>query len=747
MSPERFERIEELFHAAEGLPPAARAAFLEQACAGDGELRREVEELLAGQPEGAARIHSLVEGAAASLAAGQACPDLGRRIGPYTLIREIGRGGMGVVFQAVRTDGEFLHSVAVKLIRPGMHSEHILRRFRAERQILATLSHPNIADLLDGGTTADGRPYFIMEYIDGALPLVEYATGRGLTVRQRVTLFRPVCSAVQHAHERRVIHRDIKPGNVLVAPDGTPKLVDFGIAKSLMPELIPGQPATTLTAQLILTPGYASPEQLRGEAVTTASDIYSLGVVLYELVTGKRAFEWTGEPLAAHVRDGSGKDPPLPSRAAAGTKTRAALAGDLDTIIAKAMHRDPARRYATAAELSDDLRRHLEGLPIRARKDSLTYRTRRLIRRHRALAAALALCLVVLAGAAWMAASGSRPYRPRVPSHPQALALFLKANDLLAQDPRLSDWPGKIPPHFEQAIGMLQRVTELEPDLPSAWVALAEAHEIVSDFDRRSYSVHLDRARGAARRAIALDSRAAPAYATLGAIALYRDWDFRSAERNLRRAVELDRALHGTVRDYADLLRILGRTGEARREVARGLAADPHSARLRLQHALLLHDEGRWDEGIQEARRAASLRPGLHEADWVEGLCLEQQGRYQEAEQAFRRILAAAPADGRALPALGHLYGLMGRRQDAGRILDELGSYQKKGRVIDYSLALVHAGLGDPEAALDRLEQAWRSRDQSLPYAAVERRLERLWPAPRFARLMEKLGLAVANRN
>jgi len=328
---------------------------------------------------------------------------------------------MGTVYLAVRADREYQKRVAIKVVRRGMDTDFILRRFRQERQILAGLDHPNIARLIDGGTNEFGLPYFVMDYVDGE-PITRYCDRRGLTIPERLALFRSVCSAVHYAHQNLVIHRDLKPGNVLVTPDGVPKLIDFGIAKLLNPELSPETIDLTADLMRLVTPDYASPEQLRGERITTASDVYSLGVLLYELLTGRRprrlrsrspesvlralAEEKPDRPSAAVVRaepdaelPHTGSTGPLPRDEDADRRRLSRwLKGDLDTIVMRALDEEPHRRYPSVERLSDDVGRHLEGRPVTARKNTLGYRSRRFLARHKAAAAAGALGVVLVVG-------------------------------------------------------------------------------------------------------------------------------------------------------------------------------------------------------------------------------------------------------------------------------------------------------------------------------------------------------------
>ncbi len=361
-----WDEVRELFHTASETPPAMREQLLANADTG---VRREVESLLAAHDEpGEFLDRSVWE----FIDANEQERLAGSLIGPYRIVRPLGHGGMGTVFLAIREGGDFTQRVAIKLVRGG---ETLVQRFRQERQILAALDHPNIARLVDGGTTADGLPYLVMEYVDGT-PIDEFA--RNLPVAEKLRLFLQLCDAVQYAHRSLVIHRDIKPGNVLVTADGSPKLLDFGIAKLASPETRPSATPTRL-----MTPEYASPEQLLGQQVTTATDVYSLGVLLFELLTGAK-------PFVAEKRT------PTTEAARASTHDRA-LRGDLDTILACAMDVDPQRRYGSVERFADDLRRHLSGHPVLARPATFVYRASKFVRRNKLVVAAAAAVVVVTA--------------------------------------------------------------------------------------------------------------------------------------------------------------------------------------------------------------------------------------------------------------------------------------------------------------------------------------------------------------
>ena len=357
-------------------------------------MRRDLAGMLAHAADGGALIARAIDGVAALQSSAGSWID--RRVGPYRIVREIGRGGMGLVFEAVRDDDEYRKTVALKIAPPWIDAAALRERFRLERQILAELEHPNIARFLDGGTD-DGLPYFVMEYVDGQ-PITGFCEARALDVRERLVLLRQVCAAVHFAHERLVVHRDLKPSNILVSADGTPKLLDFGIAKLLDPMTGGG---ATPTVDVRWTPDYTSPEQLRGRAVTTRTDVYSLGLVLYELLVGERAQVADASSPVTLERTICEHQPAPPSERAMARHDRGwagRLRGDLDTIVMTAIRKEPDRRYGTAAALADDLLRYLEGRPILARPSTVTYRAGKFLRRHRAAVAAAVLVLASLVG-------------------------------------------------------------------------------------------------------------------------------------------------------------------------------------------------------------------------------------------------------------------------------------------------------------------------------------------------------------
>jgi serine/threonine-protein kinase len=394
--PAFWTAVEAMVEAALQAPASDRTRLLDERCGGDPRLRAEVESLLASH----ARAGSFLDGSAMDASGPSGAASLsGRTIGAFRLLDRIGEGGMGVVYLAERVAGGFAQRVAVKLLDAPLREADGLRRFRAERQILASLNHPHIVALVDGAVTDEGQPYLVMEYVDG-VPLTTYCAARALALEERLRLFQQVCAAVQDAHEHGVVHRDLKPGNILVTKDGLPKILDFGVAKLV--DGAGGMDATATGLLRPLTPNYASPEQLRGLPVTTVSDIYTLGALLYELLAGIRCYDITRRSLDEILRVVLEKEPRRPSAAIAGTRLpydRRRLKGDLDTIVLKAMAKDPARRYGSARELADDIGRHLAGRPVVARELSLGYTAAKLARRHRAAVVAATFSLVTLLAA------------------------------------------------------------------------------------------------------------------------------------------------------------------------------------------------------------------------------------------------------------------------------------------------------------------------------------------------------------
>ena len=525
MNPERWQQVRELLDRALAVQDSERVTFLDQACAGDSELRAEVESLLdSHQRAGSVFLKKPAFDIKGSTAANR----VGRRVGVYRLIEQVGQGGMGEVYRAERADGQYDKQVAIKFVRAGYDTAAIVERFRNERQVLAALDHPNIARLLDGGTTEDGVPYLVMELIEGT-PIDQSCRTHQLVIPERLGLFQQVASAVQYAHQHLVIHRDIKPGNILVTTEGVPKLLDFGIAKILDPSS--GSQQTAINP---MTPEYASPEQIRGEPVSTATDVYSLGVVLYQLLTERSPYpNDTHAPheFARAICEHEPERPssvilksalrpetappgqrPSPGRQESPTRLRRSLRGDLDTIVLRAMHKDPQRRYASVEQFSGDIRRHLEGRPVIARRDSWTYRAGKFAVRHKIGVSATALILLAIAAGvaatvreARVAAANERRAEDRFNDvRKLASSLMFELHD------SIRDLPGSTPARkllVSRALEYLDRLSADAKTDASLQRELAAGYERIGDVQGQPRQANLGDPAGAAasyRKALAI---------------------------------------------------------------------------------------------------------------------------------------------------------------------------------------------------------------------------------------------------
>ena len=592
---ERWKAAKEIFIGACALAGAERAAYLETACAGEAGLREEVESLLDADAAAGEFLETPALATSAAVVA-ETLPDpmCGRRYGPYRIVAAIGHGGMGDVYDAVRDDGQYEQRVALKLLRLGFDAEFARRRFRAERQILAGLDHPNIARLLDGGAAEDGRPYLVMERIDG-VPLLDFCKQKNLGVPERLSLFLCVADAVAYAHQHLIVHRDLKPANILVTQAGEPKLLDFGIARVLEA----GTATESNTTSLLLTPAYASPEQARGETIGTASDVYSLGMILFELLAGERAYSVEGVAPAEAVRRITETVPPAPSAVArrrGDEKLAKALSGDLDNIVLMALRKEPERRYASVERLAADLRRYLNNRPVSARADTAWYRASKFLRRRRgpvAAAAAIALLLVGGSGATlWQArrAENERARAERRFDDVKRLAAVM----MFEIHDAIRDLPGAT--HARQllvsaSLDYLNRLSTEAGDDASLRAELAAAYERVGDVQGNPVLPSLGDTAGAER-----SYRAALALrATLAGQELEKGRDhFRLALCANARG-RLEKALE----ELRQAIALDGKPAGA--EAALALAADER------MYAFLLGETGRTAEGLDAAARSTSL--------------------------------------------------------------------------------------------------------------------------------------------
>lgn len=510
MQPERWSRLERLYHATMERDESERAAFLVNSCAGDDDLRREVESLIAY----AQKTRRIIDQPALEVVAAAMAEDLGTedrnqtdkmigaRIAQYRIVEKLGVGGMGDVYRAVRADDQFDKQVAIKLVRQGLDTEFVYARFRKERQILAGFEHENIARLLDGGTTDEGHPYFVMELVEGK-PIDEYCDEGNLGVAARLDLFQSVCSAVQYAHQRLVVHRDLKPGNILVTSSGVPKLLDFGIATILSPETHSPEANPTVTAQRMMTPQFASPEQLRGEIITTATDVYSLGVVLYKLLTGHLPYgldKNSPYDLAHAICE---VEPEKPStairqsgpRSTSSEKLQRTLSGDLDQILLKALRKEPPRRYASAQDFAEDLRSYALGLPVSARRGTFSYRSGKFIKRNKlsmVMTAVFAILALVAVVAIVREARIARMQQARAERRFESLrkltnSLLFEFHDSIENLPGSTDARELV---VRRALEYLDQIAAEAHDDPATLRDLAAAYERLGQIQSQAFHPH-----------------------------------------------------------------------------------------------------------------------------------------------------------------------------------------------------------------------------------------------------------------
>ena len=644
----------------------------------------------------------------------------GVRIGPYRLVKELGRGGMGTVYLGVRSDDSFQKRVALKVLKRGMDTDAIVRRFRNERQILASLDHPNISGLLDGGTTPDGLPYFAMEFVEGQ-PIDEYCEARHLDTTARLEMFTKICAAVQYAHQNLIIHRDIKPANVLVTADGTPKLLDFGIAKLLNPDLGGQTYAVTAEGSPLMTPEYASPEQVRGEVVTTATDVYSLGVLLYELLTGRRPYQLTSRtpaeiarvvchsvperPSTAVTRTAGvalqvlPQDGPLaanrpPARTAAMTaaaddpqtadgghqrpriadpqRLRRRLRGDLDNIVLKALSKEPARRYASVDQFSEDIRRHLSGLPVMARKDTFGYRAAKFVGRNRTGVAAAVLVLAALiagiVGTSWQARNARRE-RARAEQRFEDVRQLANATLLEIHD-AIRDLPGSTPARrllVSKGLEYLDRLARDAGDRPDLQRELASAYLKVGDVQGRPLNANLGDSAGA----LASYRKAVGIYEALGAAT--------STDSTLQRELAL------ASQRLSEILSATGDTKEALVQARRSLELLQQSTRA-----------GASEKSVAAAELGRELAAGYTRVGDLLSATGDTTGALDHRRKALsvmETVAAIAPDDVATIRQLGVAYSKLG---------NQLGNPN-------------YPNVGDPSGALVELERAAAVFEKALP--------------------------------
>ena len=736
MDQAQLQRVRALFDVLVDLPTGDRAAALDRDAADDPAVHREVRALL-----DIADSHDfLTDNLRTTSLDFDDSGLIGLHLGAYRLERVLGTGGMGTVFEATRDDEQFLKRVAIKLVMRGGASDLLVARFRLERQILARLEHRNIATLLDGGVTPDGRPYLVMEYVDGA-PITAWCDAQKLGVRERLALFRQVCAAVQYAHANLIIHRDLKPANVFVTSEGTVKLLDFGIAK-----LLGGDDeanAITRAGGRALTPEYASPEQLSGDVLTTASDLFSLGVVLFELLAGARPYRTTAAVF--------GTEAPLPSGsvtdAAAATRgdgdadrVRRTMRGDVDQIVAKLLRKEPERRYASAEALSDDLQRYLTGLTVRAQADSVSYRMGKFVRRNRAAVVAAAAVVVSLIGGV-IVTSRAAKRATQAQARAERVSGFLQT--VLSTVP--STTGGRDLPISEVLDSASQRLpAELadDPEVRSALeTTIGGAYQSLGKFD--AAESHF---RSAWQLSTAADgASSAPAVNALsnvGNVFLARG-EMERADTVLHQAIAL--AVQGGSRNEALRATLLTDLGSL--ASARGLPAEMlryHQQALEIRQRVLASDDddigksmnnvavaygeqSKWAEAEKMHRRAVQFFEAHHPAP--NALVAEAMSAMATALDLQGKVAAADSAYAKSLSLRRQLFGPKSPEfaftaMNYGMFQFDKGHYAEAADLARATLALRDGVLPASHPAIAAsLQTLGRSLDRSGDHAGAERAL------------------------
>jgi eukaryotic-like serine/threonine-protein kinase len=814
MTPERWQQIKGVLQSALEIEPPARTKFLDQACDDDAALRQEVESLLAADDSPAPEKKLSLEllnplayaGTIPADVADMAALSAGRWVGPYKIIERIGAGGMGEVYRAVRDDDQYRKQVAIKTVRAGQNSALVLSRFRNERQILASLDHPNIARLLDGGTTKEGAAYFVMELIDGQ-PIDQHCDQQTLSITERLKLFLQVCSAVQYAHQRLIIHRDIKPGNILVNSEGVPKLLDFGIAKLLDTNIEGGEAEATLTIFRILTPAYASPEQVKGEPITTASDVYSLGVVLYELLTGSSPYpvasrsaneisravcEFEPERPSTALRRAAESNPRSAENTQASVdrlpdtsrlKLRKRLSGDLDNIALMALRKEPERRYATVEQFAEDIRRHLDNLPVIARKGTFRYRASKFLTRHKAGISAATLVVLILLTSLVVTLREARVARQQAELASQQRARAERrfndvrklANSLMFDiHDSIRSLPGATPARKLLVSRALEYLDSLSPEAsgdPSLQRELAAAYERVGDVLGSSDNPNLGDFAGAsqsyAKALTILESLAAanPSDVNLQ-IGLAGEYfrvtevlqdqgDFADARATMQRAEPLIQRMAASQDPkqqtyvaglYYYTARVLERTGDlsgALQDYSRAasilepVVADPKTnvfvkAYLPGNYggmAKMLARTGRVDEAVATAAKAVNLIKQLSEAN--------------PTNATLRTYLADAySVSAEAQEAKGNLESALAFSHQDQTIEKELNAADPNNQQAVLNLSLSDLGIGEILVRQEKFSEGLRSFREALAAVRSAPGSKNLWVETALSEASADLGAA-----
>lgn len=720
--PVNWATVKSLLEECLDLEPSERLLHLERTC-DDPRIREEVVSLLSAHEGATDFLEEAGPGQGQFLSAFHAGALAGHRLGAYRLVEEVGRGGMGTVYRAIRDDDEFQMVVAIKIVSRGMDTDLVLRRFRTERQILAKLDHPNIARILDGGSTPSGLPYFVMEYVDG-LTLNEYCDRQRLTVTERLRLFRRVCDAVAYAHRNHVIHRDLKPGNILVTGEGTPKLLDFGIAK-----IVKGSDEeVTVTGAAMATPAYASPEQIRGGSIGIASDIYSLGVILYEILTGHRPYRLPMRDSDEVARVICEREPTRASTVVAIRETlepgdgdtvtvdpveisdcrrttlealRRHLKGDLDTVVSVALRKEPHRRYPSVDHFSEDLDRFLNGRPIQARKDTVRYRITKFATRHPlglglGVAAFTLLCVLALY-ASWEA---RRLARRMAEDHQLASTFLVEVHDAIAHLPGATPAREKL---LRKSLDYLNGLSRDAGDDPELHRAVATAYEKFAELQAGTVGAGLGKSFDAlesARRA--RDIREAMARrSTRPEVQLELANNYLLTAFLIGRAASPDERLQYDRNALAIADKLYG--SDNRKHEYIDLLARSHTS---LAYGLAAYD--RWEEARKHFQRALTLRTN------TVAQAKDPVRAKREVARIHYRLGAAYAQGGQAAEAVGYLRQALAIQEPLTAALPNDESLSSDTGASYHFLGVALRGSGDTQTAIEMFDKVIALRETAL---------------------------------
>lgn len=747
-------QIESLFNDALDLPVDKRAEYIASASGSNSELAQEVESLLASHQHVGAFLDApappiSVVDIAEEILESHEVSAVGKLVGPYKIEKEIGTGGMGSVFLAKRNDLVYHKSVAIKLLRGGNGNESIVRRFEKERQILADLEHPNIARLIDGGVTEGNLPYFVMEYVEGTT-ISHFCKANELSIGERLVLFRKVCEAVAFAHNHSIIHRDIKPSNILVTDDGIPKLLDFGIAKTLSLE-------DTLTALPLMTPEYASPEQMRGEVIGKASDVYSLGVLLYKLVTGSTPYTLTNKspyeivqavceeeplpPSGKWIRRNDnlkrGDERSIPFHLELGVRgTR--LKKNIDIIVAKALAKDPAQRYLSVEEFSEDVRRCIEGQPVLGKSSGkrLNHRS------HNTVVLAAFGSLAVLLSIAIYLFYFDQPNLLR--SSNEANFSDLLVHRVIANDGGTDNneahnfyvrgyhlWSQRSAETNVQAAGLFRQAIAKDPEFALAYAALANSYTLSHVWSSLPPAGGVSEARRAAEKAIELEPVLSEGHLSLAMVLWLFEWDWQGADRSFRQAIDFNPNYTLAPHWYGLFLAEMGRFDEAIAAEKRALEIEPLSVPINSDLARVLFYARHYDESLEQYRKTLALNPNYLGCQGELLEFYETVGMLPEWYELIKRNEPMSPELKRAY----EIGGIAGYRRLAYRL--------STNRAWDYYFSPVHRDNRFPEKdeAFRLLNEEFEKRRPRMVQLKVHPKFDHLRDDPRFAQLLERMNL------